>query len=160
MAREIERKFLLASEDWRAAVQHRTELCDGIIALGDGRKVRLRFYDDSKVTLSLKGPRTGMSRDEFEYPIPYEDGQAMLAAHFGGPTICKTRHHVMHAGQRWTVDEYRGVLSGIVIAEIELASEAADFTRPPWLGTEVTFDKSYRQSSLLRHRMAALADSA
>ncbi|MCA0941900.1 CYTH domain-containing protein [Salipiger pacificus] len=160
MAREIERKFLVASEGWRFAVVTRVELRDGIVAFRDGRKVRLRFYGDSHVTLSIKGPRTGMSRDEFEYPIPLEDGRALLARHCDGPPICKTRHHVEHDGQRWTVDEYHGALAGTLIAEIELPSEETEFTRPAWLGAEVTYDRSYRQSALLQRHRTTLADSA
>ena len=160
MAREIERKFLVASEGWRSAVVSRVDLRDGIIAFRDGRKVRLRFYGDSHATLAVKGPRIGMSRDEFEYPIPLEDGRALLTLHCDGPPICKTRHHVEHEGQPWTMDEYHGALEGTLIAEIELPSEETDFARPAWLGAEVTYDRRYRQSALLqRHRMV-LADSA
>ncbi len=65
---EIERKFLLANEDWRAAVSRSTRLRDGILAFYDGRKIRIRFYDE-KATLTVKGPRKGLARDEFEYEI-------------------------------------------------------------------------------------------
>ncbi|MBE9639956.1 CYTH domain-containing protein [Salipiger mangrovisoli] len=160
MPREIERKFLVAADSWRPRVLHRVELRDGIIALRDGRKIRVRFYGDTRATLCVKGPRSGMSRDEFEYTIPCEDGLVMLTHHCDGPPIRKTRHHLSHEGRAWTIDEYHGVLDGILIAEIELPSEDSDFPRPPWLGIEVTFNRDYRQSALLRRHMSALADSA
>lgn len=160
MPREIERKFLVASEAWRDHVSHRVELRDGMIALRDGCKVRVRFYGDTQATLSVKGPRAGMSRDEFEYAIPCEDALAMQSKHCDGPPIRKTRHHLVHAGQSWTIDEYHGALAGVLIAEIELPSEDAAFARPAWLGTEVTYDQDYRQSALMRRHRAALADSA
>ncbi|WP_353476257.1 CYTH domain-containing protein (plasmid) [Salipiger sp. H15] len=160
MAREIERKFLVASDDWRAHVSHRVELRDGILALHEGRKVRVRFYGEERVTLCVKGPRSGMSRDEFEYPIPREDGLVLIEHHCDGPPIRKTRHHLRHDGRSWTIDEYHGPLAGTLIAEIELPSEDAAFARPPWLGVEVTHDRDYRQTALLRRHRSALADSA
>ena len=66
---EIERKFLLADDTWRALVSRSVRIRDGILAFYDGRKIRIRFYGQ-KATLTVKGPRKGLARDEFEYDIP------------------------------------------------------------------------------------------
>ncbi|WP_236638196.1 CYTH domain-containing protein [Mangrovicoccus ximenensis] len=126
-------------------------LRDGLISDHDGRKIRVRFYD-ARATLTVKGPRTGISRDEFEYDIPPADAAAMLERYCPGGTIEKSRHHVAHAGHVWFVDEFRGLLAGTVFAEIELASEHAVFARPDWIGREVTGLREFRQANLLQAR--------
>ncbi len=149
MAKEIERKFLVRDEGWRGCVSRSERLRDGILAMAGDRKVRVRFYD-GRATLTVKGPRIGFSRDEFEYDIPETDGRILLEEHCQGEIREKIRHHLSHGGHAWTVDEHLGLLEGVVIAEIELPSETADFPRPSWLGREVTGLAEFRQS-----RMAA-----
>ncbi|WP_172331250.1 CYTH domain-containing protein [Mangrovicoccus sp. HB161399] len=151
MAKEIERKFLVTGEGWRDRVMRKVHLRDGILAFAGGRKVRIRFYD-GRATLTVKGPRIGISRDEFEYDIPGEDGLVLLEQHCGGGIQEKTRHHVLHGGFEWTVDEYHGLLAGVVMAEIELPSEEAEFPHPPWLGREVTGLPEYRQANMAEAR--------
>ncbi|WEF24794.1 CYTH domain-containing protein [Paracoccus sp. S3-43] len=157
MPTEIERKFLLANDDWRAAVSGSTRLRDGILAFYDGRKIRIRFYDE-KATLTVKGPRKGLARDEFEYEIPASDGLVLLERHCKGEVIEKTRHHVLVNGLEWVVDEYHGLLDGIILAEIELPSEETPFELPAWVAAEVTGIEKYRQVNLVRARKKKLAD--
>lgn len=154
MAKEIERKFLLSADTWREAVTHKVEIRDGLLAFRDGRKIRVRFCDE-KATLSVKGPKKGLTRDEFEYEIPSSDGLALLEDHCDGAILRKTRHFVPHDGLVWTVDEFHGVHAGLVLAEIELQSEDAEFSKPAWLGKEVSGKSQYRQSTLFKkHRQA------
>lgn len=150
MPREIERKFLVADGGWREAIASSARLRDGLLASVDGRKVRVRCLED-RAFLTVKGPREGISRDEFEYEIPLADGLAMLA-HCGGVTLEKTRHRVPFAGFEWSVDEYAAPLDGVILAEIELPAEDAAFARPPWLGREVTGRAEYRKINMLRAR--------
>ncbi|WP_138471058.1 CYTH domain-containing protein [Poseidonocella sp. HB161398] len=147
MAKEIERKFLVEGEGWRRNVARKERLRDGIVAFGDGRKVRVR-YDGTRATLTVKGPRRGISRDEFEYEIPPGDARVLLEEHCSGEIREKTRHHLFHDGQEWTIDEYHGALSGILLAEIELTSEEARFARPPWLGREISGLTELRRTAL------------
>ncbi|WP_172327238.1 CYTH domain-containing protein [Mangrovicoccus sp. HB161399] len=151
MAKEIERKFLVTGDGWRGAVLHAVELRDGLLSDHGGRKVRIRFYD-GHATLTVKGPRMGISRDEFEYDIPAEDAEAMLLRHCPGGTVEKVRHHVLHDGLEWFVDEYRGLLAGTVFAEIELPCEEAVFSCPSWIGREVTGLPEFRQANMLEAR--------
>ncbi|WP_339951908.1 CYTH domain-containing protein [uncultured Albimonas sp.] len=150
MPREIERKFLVASDSWRRDVASSQRLRDGLLASVEGRKVRVRCLDD-RALLTVKGPREGISRDEFEYEIPLADGLALLG-HCAGATLEKIRHTVPFGGFEWSVDAYRAPLEDVILAEIELPHEAAEFPRPPWLGREVTGQAEYRKINMLRAR--------
>ncbi|ARC38332.1 CYTH domain-containing protein [Paracoccus yeei] len=156
---EIERKFLLANEGWRDAVVRSTRLRDGILAFYDGRKVRIRLYDD-KATLTIKGPRKGLARHEFEYEIPLPDGLVLLEQHCKGEVVEKTRHHIPALGHEWVVDEYHGLLDGVILAEVELPSEGARLDLPAWVGKEVTGVDKYRKITMVKARRRKLRDAA
>lgn len=145
---EIERKFLVAHDGWRAAVTHRMELRDGLVGQFARGKVRVRL-DGGRAWLTVKGARQGIARPEFEYEIPVEDAEHMLEGICVGRTIEKIRSVVPFRGLTWTVDEFQGPLAGIVLAEVELDDPAQDFARPDWIGREVTGDLRFRQSTLL-----------
>lgn len=127
------------------------EIQDGILAVHDGRKVRVRFYDN-RATLTVKGPRNGIVRDEFEYDIPAEDGRAMLQEHRVGEILRKTRHYAPVDYGLWCIDQYHGSLSGIYFAEIELREIDTYFEKPSWLGQEITGDIEYNQTYLIKKR--------
>ena len=151
---EIERKFLVDNDDWRIAINQTTHLMDGLIALTNGRKVRVRVYPD-RATLTVKGRRKKSSRDEYEYLIPRPDALEMLSKLCGGNVVEKTRHTLLHGPDEWVVDVYHGLLDGIVLAEIELKSVADVFDRPQWLGREVTEDEDYRKINMVKARRKA-----
>lgn len=153
---ETERKFLVASGDWRKNCIGTVRLRDGLIASVDGRKVRVRIADDLAV-LTVKGARTGFSRDEFEYPNPLADAEQLITRHCEGRVVTKTRHFVLEDGFTFEVDVYDGLLQGITIAEAELSSPDQGFPRPDWLGQEVTGQEEYRKINLLRARLAPSA---
>ena len=138
MALEIERKFLLANDDWKREVIKREHLWDGLIArFGEG-KVRVRLTD-SDAWLTIKGPREGISRLEFEYEIPRADAEQMLRTLCQGDPILETvRHTVPFGGLDWTIDVYMGPLAGVVFAEVELEHSDQHLQLPPWVGEEVT----------------------
>lgn len=146
---EIERKFLIANDTWKASVTKSVRLRDGILAFCNGRKVRIRFYDDH-ATLTVKGPRKGIARHEFEYAIPASDGLILLEQHCTGDVVEKTRHHIASEDHDWVVDEYHGLLDGVLVAEVELAEEDAVLRLPPWVGKEVTGIEKYRKVNLVK----------
>ena len=51
----------------------------------------------------------------------------------------------------WEVDVFHGANEGLVVAEIELASENENFPVPDWIGEEVTGDRKYYNSMLSSH---------
>jgi CYTH domain-containing protein len=91
-----------------------------------------------------------VTRAEFEYEIPVADAEQMLKLS-DGPIVEKNRHVIVHDGSKWEVDEFLGDNAGLVVAEIELTSEDQSFSRPSWLGREVTHDSRYYNSNLAAH---------
>ncbi len=149
VATEIERKFLVSDDGWRAsALSTPIAIRQGYLATGEGASVRIRIADDG-AKLTIKGERAGRSREEFEYDIPPGDALALLSL-CPLPPIVKNRHEIPHEGKLWEVDEFLGVLEGLVIAEVELDREDESFQLPDWVGEEVTHDLRYRNSSLVK----------
>jgi adenylate cyclase len=150
MGIEIERKFLVASDAWRAlARQPGTAMRQGYLAAGGPGLPSLRIrIAGAAAFLTVKGPG-GKVRAEFEYPIPPADAEAMLAL---SPlaVLSKTRFEVEHAGHLWTVDEFHApaALQGLVLAEVELDDTATDPPLPDWLGAEVTEDPRFTNAAL------------
>lgn len=149
---EIEHKFLVASDVWRAKCVGSVRIVDGLVAVTAGRKVRVRIADD-EAFITLKGARTGLARDEFEYPIPREDADKLLASHCDNMILSKTRYFVVEDGFTFEVDVYDGLLSGVVLAEAELSHPGQEFPRPSWLGKEVTGHPEYKKANMLKARL-------
>ena len=147
MGTEIERKFLVTGTDWRTADGQR--IVQGYLNRDKQRTVRVRIAG-AQAFLSVKGMTSGATRAEFEYPIPLADAEALLAL-CEGPLIDKIRHRVEHAGLVWEVDEFAGDNAGLVVAEVELASEDQAVDLPLWVTTEVTSDSRYFNSRLATH---------
>ncbi len=147
MGVEIERKFLVVSEDWRGTVERGIDYRQGYLVGGPPLTLRARI-GDGQARLNIKIGGTGIEREEYEYPIPVADAETMLSRHAIGSIIDKRRHVVVHAGMRWEIDEFRGDNAGLVVAEIELDRADQPFERPPWLGDEVSGDARYYNASL------------
>lgn len=146
MGIEIERKFLVVGEGWRAQAGSATRFSQGYLSRDPARTVRVRIAGDAAF-LTIKGATTGATRAEFEYAIPVADAQQLLAL-CDGPVVEKIRHLCPVAGMTWEVDEFLGANAGLVVAEIELQSEGQSFERPGWLGAEVTGDARYVNANL------------
>lgn len=150
MGVEIERKFLLKNENWRAAVKQSIPFKQGYLTNEDDFTTRIRREGD-KNKLTIKYGKSGISRKEFEYDIPAADADSFFNDLIGDIAIEKTRHYIEHEGKTWEVDEFHGLNNGLIVAEIELDSEAEDFAKPDWLGEEVSDDDRYRNSVLLNN---------
>ena len=147
MALEIERKFLICSDEWRTQVTHRELLRQGYLSSGSQCSIRARVAGE-QAWLNLKARRSGMTRLEFEYPIPVADANEILDELAQGPILEKYRHLIPAGEYVWEVDEFLGANAGLIVAEIELPSENAQFGRPSWLGQEVTEDERYYNFNL------------
>lgn len=148
MAVEIERKFLVISDEWRPFVRSNQWFRQGYLSHGPGPTVRVRRAGPAAF-ITVKGDGR-IARPEFEYEIPVADADAMLAGLCDKPLVEKTRHEVWHAGLLWQVDEFEGGNAGLVLAEVELAAADQAFQMPDWAGCEVTDDLGYRNSELSR----------
>lgn len=147
MAKEIERKFLITGNAWRALAEG-TAYRQGYLSTVKERTVRVRTIDD-KGFLTIKGITVGATRAEYEYEIPTADANEMLDDLCEQPIIEKNRYKVPLDGFVWEIDEFGGVNDGLLVAEIELESEDQAFTKPDWIGEEVTGDPRYFNSSLI-----------
>jgi CYTH domain-containing protein len=152
VALEIERKFLVVGDQWRDQAIRSERLVDGLLATSEGRKVRVRLYE-GRASLAIKTAKKGLTRFEFEYDIPREDAEQLLKTECGSNVLAKTRHYVPHEGFTWEVDVYDGVLEGVVLTEVELATADQDPLLPAWVGREVTDEPAYRKQRLFADRM-------
>jgi CYTH domain-containing protein len=143
---EIERKFLVKDDRWRASA--RGVACrQGYLAAGPPVAVRVRIMD-GKATLNIKKASLSITRDEFEYPIPLADAEHLLASLCQGYLVEKTRYRLAFQGLTWEIDAFHGHNDGLVVAEVELENAAQAVPLPPWIGEEVSGDARYLNSTL------------
>ncbi len=146
MGIEIERKFLVKNDSFKANDESKRLYKQGYIEGSLNATVRVRIIED-KGYLTIKSKSVNFSRNEYEYEIPLADAEEMLT-NLCGNKVEKYRYIVWHDGNRWEVDEMLGENSGLLIAELELQSEDETFAFPDWIGEEVTHDYRYRNSYL------------
>ncbi len=149
MALEIERKFLVVGDAWRALAEG-VVYRQGYLSTDADRTLRVRTVGP-KGYLTVKGIAVGATRTEFEYEIPLADADAMLDELCIRPLIEKTRHKIEFDGLVWEVDVFAGDNHGLVVAEVELAREDQAFRLPDWIGEEVTDDPRYYNANLVAH---------
>ncbi len=149
MSVEIERKFLVRDDRWKALGQG-VLLRQGYLSSHPDRIVRVRIEGDAAL-LTIKGRSVGATRGEWEYPIPLADARVFLDSLCERPIIEKYRSRIRFEGMVWEVDEFLGENAGLVVAEIELEREDQPFVKPEWIGEEVTQDTRYFNANLLRH---------
>ena len=153
MGIEIERKFLVADDSWRAAAHAVIPMAQGYIndmaAMDSGAQkasVRVRIQGDAAY-LNIKSRELGHTRQEFDYPIPVDEARQLLALCVGGK-IDKRRHLVRHGGLLWEVDEFLGDNAGLVVAEVELDNAEQVIDMPAWAAAEVTDQARYYNLAL------------
>jgi adenylate cyclase len=146
MGKEIERKFLVKTDEWKELAKS-THYRQGYLSSQKERVVRVRTIDD-KGFLTIKGITVGATRLEFEYDIPLSDTKELLEL-CEQPIIEKSRAKIGFAGLTWEVDEFYGVNKGLTVAEVELETEDQKFEKPDWIGEEVTGDPRYFNSNLI-----------
>lgn len=149
MGIEIERKFLVTGDEWRSMATG-VFYCQGYLCLEKERTVRVRIAGE-QAFLTIKGRSSGISRMEYEYPIPLEDARVLLDQLCVQPVIEKKRYRVHYQGFIWEVDEFFGENEGLRVAEIELAAEDQEFAKPSWVGEEVSSDRRYANAGLVKN---------
>ena len=132
-----------------ALVQANT-IVRGYLNSEKGRTVRVRTINDRGI-LTIKGPTVGDARLEYEYDIPIDEALEMLRELCHKPLIEKDRHQIPFEGFIWEVDVFKGENEGLVFAEIELSYEGQEFTKPAWIGKEVTGDSRYYNANLVKN---------
>jgi CYTH domain-containing protein len=157
VAREIERKFLVRNDSWKTGLQG-VSCRQAYIASDERVTIRVRILGDSGY-LTIKGKTVGLSRDEFEYPIPVADARSMIETLSTGGVVEKIRYSVEAHGMLWDVDEFLGANTGLVLAEVELDDEGQEIVLPEWAGEEVSGDMRYYNSRLARNPFSAWGKS-
>lgn len=149
MAKEIERKYLVIGNDF-TRLANPVFYRQGYISLEPKGIVRVRTCGE-KAYITIKGKSTGISRDEYEYEIPYADASEMLDALCLYPPIEKHRYKVPLNGLVWEIDVFSGANQGLIFCEVELPAEDAVFEKPAWVGAEVTTDHRYYNAWIAQH---------
>jgi adenylate cyclase len=145
---EIERKFLVISEEFKSLASHKHPIAQGYLNSNPERTVRIRIKGESGfLTIKGKGNETGMTRFEWETEISLLEAKPLLALCEKG-VIHKTRYEVEVGKHTYEVDVFSGENEGLIIAEIELNNESETFLKPNWLGEEVTNDNRYYNAYL------------
>lgn len=151
MAQEIERKFLVKSDAFKAQASKETRITQGYLSSIPERTVRVRVKGTKGfITIKGIGSASGASRYEWEKEIPVEEVNELLKICEPG-VIDKTRYEVKAGPFKFEVDEFYGENQGLIVAEIELNSEDDGFEKPEWLGEEVTGDVKYYNSMLMKN---------
>ena len=150
MAKEIERKFLVKG-DFKTFSKKETRITQGYLSSVPERTVRVRLKGEKGfITIKGIGSESGASRYEWEKEIPVNEVQDLLKICEPG-VIDKTRYLVEFEGFTWEVDEFYGDNEGLAVAEIELPEEDTVFKKPLWAGDEVTGEKKYFNSMLMKN---------
>lgn len=149
MAIEIERKFLVTDTAFLEAHPPQ-RIVQGYLANTGLSAIRVRISGDA-AWLTIKSRGKGISRQEYEYPVPLGDAERMLASLCEKPPVEKHRYKVPVGAHTWDVDVFEGANAGLIVAEVELGAEDEVFERPGWLGEEVSDDPRYLNSNLAEH---------
>ncbi|ATU93343.1 CYTH domain-containing protein [Phyllobacterium zundukense] len=150
---EIERKYLVANDRWRKHATTRSVFRQAYMMAAGDRTVRIRTIDATRATLTVKICTGQLTRDEFEYDLPYCEALELIR-HRIGIVVEKTRYDVVYGGFVWEIDVYDGAHRGLVVAEIELQDESDEFPLPVWVGREITGQRLYSNQILAMARGA------
>ncbi len=147
--KEIERKFLVRNNCWRNGAKGIT-FRQGYLSTDSYRTVRVRL--EGRVgKLTIKGKKTGIVGDEFEYDIPFQDAKYLLEKICKQPIIYKKRYKVPFNNLTWEVDVFERENRGLILAEVELKRSNQKIKLPDWIGKEVTNDSRFRNANLVAH---------
>ena len=150
MAKEVERKFTVKSDQWKVAASHHCRYTQGYLAGNERSSVRIRIAGD-KANINIKSATLGIERLEYEYDVKLDDAREMLDLLCEKPIIDKTRYFVPFGGKTWEVDLFHGDNDGLVVAEIELEHSDETFELPEWADQDVSHDPRYYNVSLVTH---------
>lgn len=147
MPTETEHKYLVDPQRWKSVKPEKSLRVKQAYLHSDPTKtIRVRVMGGQGF-ITIKGKTTGASRTEYEYEIPLQDAEELIAG-FTTNLVEKIRHYVNFAGKTWEVDEFGGLNAGLLMAEIELGDEQEQYDLPEWVLENITTDKRYSNSNL------------
>ena len=148
MPLEIERKFLVVSDDYRLTAKL-VDIKQAYLSVDDNMAIRIRV-EGIQASINIKSKKSERVNHEFEYIIPMDEAISLIKMS-PYPIIEKTRYVIEYEGKAWEVDKFHADNDGLTVAEIELDNENEEFGMPPWLGEEVTADYRYLNSNLAKN---------
>ena len=148
MPLEIERKFLVVSDDYKINAKV-VDIKQAYLSAGEKMAIRVRV-EGIQASINIKSKKSERVNHEFEYVIPLDEAHSLIRMS-PYPIIKKTRHMIEYEGKTWEVDEFHADNEGLTVAEIELDEENELFKKPSWLGEEVTSDYRYLNSHLAQN---------
>ena len=148
MPLEIERKFLVISDDYKNHAKA-VDIKQAYLSVDKNMAIRVRV-EGIQASINIKSKKSERINHEFEYVIPMDEAQSLIRMS-PYPIIEKTRYIVEYEGKTWEVDKFHADNDGLTVAEIELDEENEEFQLPSWLGEEVTADYRYLNSNLARN---------
>jgi adenylate cyclase len=154
MSFEIERKFLVRSEEWRPLATEYKDIRQAYLVWESKSSVRIRIIDNATATLTVKSRPVELRRLELEYPIPILEAEALMPLRKGA-IVEKARYRLPCGDLAWEIDVFSGDNAGLVIAEIELRHERQPIELPSWIGEEVTGNQLYYNGYLAQHPFAS-----
>jgi adenylate cyclase len=148
MGIEIERKFLVKNLDFKTESFEKKYIKQGYLNSNKNRTVRIRVSDDTAfITIKGKSNTAGTSRFEWEKEIPFSEAEELLV--LCEPYLIEKQRYLVKKGTHtFEVDFFLGDNFGLIVAEIELATEIEKFEKPTWLAKEVTGELKYYNSSI------------
>ncbi len=154
MATEIERKFLVHGSPWQEMNIEGARYTQGYLSTDPQRVIRIRLRQkgpDESAYITIKSHLSALSSTEYEYAIPPHEARILLQTLAKQPLIEKIRYQIPHETHLWDVDVFLGANAGLVVAEVELGSEAESFATPTWIGQEVSHDMRYKNVHLINN---------
>ena len=156
MGIEIERRFLVKSEDWKSKVILTQDISQAYLNSSvDEWATRIRIINNNAAYITLKFSLNGLVNNEFEYSIPIKDAIELIK--LSKYKIIKTRYQLKINNKTWVVDLFDGSNFSLKIAEIELKSESEEIQVPSWCGKEITGLKLLSNASLAKIPISELS---
>ena len=148
--KEIERKFLVQNEDFIKESFKKDRIMQGFLSSVPERTVRVRIIGDTGfITVKGLGNTSGTTRFEWEREISMEEADQLLK--LCEPGIIEKRRYYVRSGEHiFEIDVFALDNEGLILAEVELHDEDETFLKPVWLDEEVTGQKKYYNSSLVK----------
>jgi CYTH domain-containing protein/CHAD domain-containing protein len=156
MSKETEHRYLVRSDEWRKLAAPGVTIRQGYLSTDSKRNVRVRIAGN-EAQITVKGKAKGLTRPEFEYSIPLEDGQE-IEQFCIKPILEKVRYKLQQGDLTWEIDEYAGENRGLVVAEVETKGPVGRL--PPWVGHEISTDERYRNYNLVEHPFTSWGQDA
>lgn len=143
---EIERRFLVDDPTAIAGLTGRP-IEQVYLTLILGYKARIRIVAEQSARFSLKSPKRGYRRLEFEFALPLAIARLCLRT-FRLPRVRKTRYELRHGAHLWVIDAFGPPHDDLMVGEVELAHANQPIELPPWVGLEISHDKDFGNSHL------------